>query len=103
MAKDRGDILFANYGVSGPPILQISRKAGELLKENKEAVLKISIIDDMTQKELDSFLDKRFKNMPEKSLDFSLVGFIKQAAHTCHIKRSRNKGFKNAGKGAFRC
>ena len=27
LAKDRGDILFANYGVSGPPILQISRKA----------------------------------------------------------------------------
>ena len=75
-AKDRGDILFANYGVSGPPILQISRKAGELIKKNKEAVLKISVIDNMTQKELDGFLVRRFKNMPEKSIDFSLVGFI---------------------------
>ncbi|HHX51764.1 MAG TPA: aminoacetone oxidase family FAD-binding enzyme, partial [Clostridia bacterium] len=45
VAKDRGDILFANYGVSGPPILQISRKAGELLQENKEAILKIVLID----------------------------------------------------------
>jgi len=35
VAKDRGDILFANYGVSGPPILQISRKAGALYKHRK--------------------------------------------------------------------
>jgi len=27
VVKDRGDILFASYGVSGPPIFQISRKA----------------------------------------------------------------------------
>jgi len=30
VAIDRGDILFANYGVSGPPILQLSRKAAEI-------------------------------------------------------------------------
>lgn len=76
LAKDRGDILFGNYGVSGPPILQISRKAGELIKDNKEAVLRISIVDNMTQSELNGFLEKRFKYMPEKSLDFCLVGFI---------------------------
>ena len=76
LAKDRGDILFANYGVSGPPILQISRKAGELIKKKKDAVLKISVIDNMSQKELDGFLEKRFKNMPQKSVGFSLVGFI---------------------------
>ncbi len=94
LAKDRGDILFANYGVSGPPILQISRKAGELLKENKEAVLKISIIDDMTQKELDSFLVKRFKNMPEKSLDFSLVGFINKRLIPVILKEAGIKDLK---------
>jgi predicted flavoprotein YhiN len=38
IVKDRGDILFANYGVSGPPILQISRKAGELLNEGKDTI-----------------------------------------------------------------
>ena len=26
LAKDRGDILFANYGVSGPPILRLAEK-----------------------------------------------------------------------------
>ncbi|NMA99954.1 MAG: NAD(P)/FAD-dependent oxidoreductase [Firmicutes bacterium] len=94
LIKDRGDILFANYGVSGPPILQISRKAQELIKSNKEAILKISIIDNMTQKELNSFLEKRFKNMPEKSLDFSLVGFVNKRLIRVLLKQAGIKDLK---------
>ena len=94
LARDRGDILFANYGVSGPPILQISRKAGELLQEKKEAILKISIIDDMTQKELDGFLEKRFKHMPERSLDFSLVGFVNKRLIPVLLKESGIENIK---------
>ena len=58
VATDRGDILFTNYGVSGPPILQISRKAGELLKAGQEAYLKITIMDMMPIEELRTFLEK---------------------------------------------
>lgn len=94
LAKDKGDILFANYGVSGPPILQISRKAGELLKANKEAVLKISIIDNMTQKELERFLEKRFKNMQEKSLDFSMVGFVNKRLIPVLLKQAGIKDIR---------
>lgn len=76
VAKDRGDILFGNYGVSGPPVLQVSRKAGELLNSKQSGILKISIIDTMSKEEVDKLLIKRFKNMPDKDLDFSLVGLI---------------------------
>lgn len=76
MAKGRGDILFANYGISGPPILQLSRKAGELLQKKEEAVLKVSIIDTMSKTELQELLALRFENMPEKTVEFSLVGLI---------------------------
>jgi len=76
LAEDRGDILFANYGVSGPPILQISRKAGELLNNGQEAHLKISIIDTMDYAELKQLIQKRINNRPEKPADFSLVGLV---------------------------
>jgi predicted Rossmann fold flavoprotein len=76
LARDRGDILFANYGVSGPPILQISRKAGELLNAGKEAYLKINIMDTFTREELRQLLKKRFQTGPKKTVDFSLVGLI---------------------------
>lgn len=74
--KDCGDILFTNYGVSGPPILQISRKAGEFLLKGQEAFVKISIIDTMTKDEVLELIDKRFRTAPEKSVEFSLVGLI---------------------------
>ena len=76
VAIDRGDILFTNYGVSGPPILQISRKAGELLKAGQEAYLKITIMDMMPKDELRTLLKKRWQISSSKPLDFSLVGLI---------------------------
>jgi len=76
IAKDRGDILFANYGISGPPILQVSRNAGELLRHGKDAVLKVSIIDSGTCDELRDFLTRRFEKMPQKTVEFSLVGLV---------------------------
>lgn len=74
--KDRGDILFTNYGVSGPPVLQISRKAGELLNQRKEAYVKLDILDAMTVDEVRALINKRFGHNPEKSVEFSLVGLI---------------------------
>jgi predicted Rossmann fold flavoprotein len=76
VAKDRGDILFANYGVSGPPILQISRKAGELLHDGKEAYLKLTIMDNFTKEELRELIKERFQTSPQKPVDFSLIGLI---------------------------
>ena len=76
IAKDRGDILFGNYGVSGPPILQLSRKAGELLQKNEKAVLKIAIIDQMPKEQLQKLLMTRFTNQPKKTIAFNLVGLI---------------------------
>lgn len=76
IAKDRGDILFANYGVSGPPILQISRKAQELLKAGQEAYLKIRIMDMMSKDELRQRIGRRLQMGANKPLDFCLVGLV---------------------------
>jgi len=76
VARDRGEILFTSYGVSGPPILQISRKAGELLQRGERPWLKLMVFDQMTPENLDQLLAERFLNMPRKTLEISLVGLI---------------------------
>ena len=76
LAKDRGDILFTSYGISGPPILQLSRKAGELLLKNKEPIVKITIIDTMSKEELTKLIKERFKNGPRKTAEYSMIGLI---------------------------
>ena len=76
LSQDRGDILFTNYGISGPPILQLSRLAGQLLKDGAEPELKISLIDNLTAEALKNDLENRWQTKPDKPLDFSLVGLI---------------------------
>ena len=66
---------MANYGVSGPPILQISRKAAELLQQGKEAMLKLSILD-IPEDDLKKIIDRRCNADSGKTLEFSFVGLI---------------------------
>jgi predicted Rossmann fold flavoprotein len=95
VAKDRGDILFTNYGISGPPILQLSRKAGEFLNDGKEAMLKVILIDTMTREELNRFLTQRFKNMPRRTVEFSLVGFVNKRLIPVLLKEAGIKDLKS--------
>lgn len=74
--EDSGDILFANYGISGPPVLQISRKIGKLLKEGEETYIKVSIIDNIPRNELKTIIKRRCAIGPDKPVDFSFVGLI---------------------------
>ena len=76
VAQDRGDLLFTNYGISGPPVLQISRKAGELLQRGETPFVKINMMDNFSREELTKLLQTRFKNNPGKTVEFSLVGLL---------------------------
>src|SRR5699024_5886074 len=76
LLEDRGDILFTNYGISGPPILQLSRKALDYLRQGKDIELRVSIIHSKTKEELVQYLDRRFEFMPSKSIERSLIGLI---------------------------
>jgi predicted Rossmann fold flavoprotein len=74
--EDSGDILFTSYGISGPPILQLSRTALEYMNKGKNVELRVSIIDTKTVAELFDYLVNRFKSMKNKTLEFGLIGLI---------------------------
>lgn len=76
ISEDKGDILFTDYGISGPPILQISRKAIEYMNKGLEVELRVSIIHTKTLEELEAYLLKRFKKMPMKTIAEGLIGLI---------------------------
>ena len=74
--EDSGDVLFTKYGVSGPPILQVSRTALEYMNKGKEVELRVSIIHTKSEDELLDYLEERFKLMKTKTLEMSLIGLI---------------------------
>lgn len=76
LMEDRGDILFTDYGISGPPILQLSRTALYYLRNQKDISLKVSIIDGRTVEELMEYFNERFAYMRGKTIEEALIGLI---------------------------
>ncbi len=70
--KEEGDILFGNYGISGPTILQLSRKAMEIYNKGEKAYIKLTLVTAISKKQV----IKRFQLSKNKSVDFSLIGLI---------------------------
>lgn len=101
LVEDMGDILFTNYGISGPPILQISRTALENIRNKKDLELIISIIHSKTKDELVEYLEKRFSYMPKKNLEEALIGLINKRLINPILKEinlDRNKNVGNVSK-----
>lgn len=74
--EDRGDVLFTDYGISGPTILQISRRAIDGIRKNKDVWVHVKVITDRNIEELYDYLVLRFENMNTKPLEHSLIGLI---------------------------
>ena len=70
--EESGDILFTSYGISGPPILELSRKANELLLTGSKVEVKVILVSHLSKEEV----ALRFEQSLDKPIDFSLVGLI---------------------------
>jgi predicted Rossmann fold flavoprotein len=72
--KEKGEVLFTDYGVSGPPILQISRYGSKNLLRNKSTYITIDLVSEYEN--IDTILINRFEKAPNKTIQESFVGFI---------------------------
>lgn len=76
--RDRaaGEILFTDYGVSGPAVFDVSRTAGEYLQRGEKVWAKLVLVADLPREDLERLLIRRFTDRPRKTLAFSFVGFL---------------------------
>ncbi|MGJ0847600.1 NAD(P)/FAD-dependent oxidoreductase [Tissierella praeacuta] len=94
--EDSGDILFTSYGISGPPVLQLSRTALDYMNKEKNVELRVSIIHTKTQEELLEYLVNRFKLMPNKTIEIALIGLINKRLIIPLLKETNINKNKNA-------
>lgn len=71
-----GEILFTDYGISGPPILQLSRLASKASEQNKTLTLSVDLMPDYNKDELIDFLEVKFATFPTRSIHDNLIGVI---------------------------
>lgn len=120
IGREEGDLLFTKYGISGPPILDLSRKVGENL--NSKLFMEIPFINNL-QKGFESFAvnafntsdstlgefiegvcDKKFlrvvealtkidKNTPLRDINDSLRGKIIKVLHSTQFEVEGLNGY----------
>lgn len=74
--EETGEILFTDYGISGPPILQLSRIASKGVLNNKKVSLKVDMMDKFSKDDLINFLENHFAIFSYRSISENLIGII---------------------------
>jgi predicted Rossmann fold flavoprotein len=76
LGSERGELLFTDYGISGIPVLQISRTVSEFGKSSKKISLHIDLFPDSSRHELIELIERRIGHNPDKSLEMCFVGLL---------------------------
>ncbi len=63
-ARETGELLFADYGVSGVCVFQLSRHVSRALSEKQTVRLSVNLLPEIAESELDAWLDGRIARMP---------------------------------------
>lgn len=73
---ETGEFLFTDSGISGPPVLQLSRSASVALKQGREPRIVLDLFPETSLEGLDSALAVRFRRQGHKPLADGLVGLL---------------------------
>ena len=71
-----GEVLFTEEGLSGPAILDLSRKAGELLEQGRSVSVSLDLAQEYSAGELFAYLEQRLSSLPAWSLEDALEGWL---------------------------
>lgn len=74
IAAENGELLFAEYGLSGIPVFQISRFAGEALNRGSKVTCKVDLLPGYTKKDLEALLISRYETLKNRTAEELLVG-----------------------------
>lgn len=74
--KEFGEILFTDYGISGIPIMQLSRIASTNLMQNDKISLKIDLMPNFEYKKLEMFLENHWGTFAYRSILDSFIGIL---------------------------
>jgi len=70
-----GEILFTDYGISGPPVLQLSRIASKGILDNSSVSLHVNLMN-LSYDEILNFLEIHFATFSYRSIYDNLIGII---------------------------
>lgn len=73
-AQETGELLFADYGVSGVCVFQLSRFASKALSEKKAVALSVNFLPEMRSEDLPTWLNRRIDAHPAVPMQSFFTG-----------------------------
>lgn len=86
--KEFGEILFTDYGISGPPILQLSGHASKALLNNKKVEILVDMMPEEDHKEIENFIECHFGLLYHRPVIDSLIGVVNKKLIPTILKAS---------------
>ena len=86
--QDFGEVLFTDYGLSGPPVMQISR---EVARCNEDMYLSLDLMPAIDFDSLCAIIKKRISIMPNRTLEEFFTGMFNKRVGQVILKMA---GFK---------
>ncbi|MFD2881978.1 hypothetical protein ACFTAO_49055 [Paenibacillus rhizoplanae] len=83
IGSEQGEIAFTDYGITGPPILQLSRKAAYHLARGEQVKLSVDLMPGRTEEELVDFFRKALGDLWAPDRGGFPRGYLQQEACYC--------------------
>jgi len=71
-----GEVLFTDYGISGPPILQLSYYASKALLNKSKVTISVDMLPYESKEDVKNFLATHFSMFGYREISSALVGII---------------------------
>lgn len=96
--SEQGELQFADYGISGIVVFQVSRYAALALKENKKVRVKLDFMPEYDRKDLEEFIVKRMENFQRLSIYDLLSGIFNSKLTSFILLNSKIDGSMKSGR-----
>ena len=88
LSEEEGELIFTDYGISGIPILQLSRYVSKALDQKKMVHLILDFLPIYDRKEVREHLDERLSHAEGKNLEEMFVGLFHHKLSYIMIKEA---------------
>jgi predicted Rossmann fold flavoprotein len=73
---DVGEVLFTDYGISGPPVMQLSSYASKALSKGHKVTIRVDMFPSESKEEVESFFAGHFSIFNYREISSALIGVI---------------------------
>lgn len=89
VAREEGELVFTDYGISGIPVLQVSRFAAKALDKKDKVSLAIDFLPQDNVETVISMLMERITGSKDKTLEQMMVGLFNDKLSFIMIKQAK--------------